>query len=312
MDKKPNRNFGGSDTKGRVEQKNKLIEEIKDKKLQHHALAQQLQPIINSLQQQADQLAAEFRRLFKESQQAYQNEEGALAKQLSLKGQEIQKKCEELNSQVNSYRNALMISRNEIEKLCVLLNEINDQLQLLAKNSEPEFGRNTKVIGFNSSQVISNAEVEEMLNQLPQGLFDLVSEIKFVDEIEISNGNLITGNYHWNQKTGKAQIEIYAHGFKDKKFKEEILKKTKSTIIHEIGHLIFREILADTARYRWGTYYLESLQTKNFLDDEDPGSREEDFSDCFIEFIYNPRKLEKYDQTRYAFIKKIWEITIGF
>lgn len=57
---------------------------------------------IDDLKEKANSLAQEFKRLFRESQDAYSNGQGALAKSLALDGKAKQSKCEDLNRQVRS------------------------------------------------------------------------------------------------------------------------------------------------------------------------------------------------------------------
>jgi seryl-tRNA synthetase len=306
-----------------INKKNRLARELTALKEDYQKLKEKHQPLIINLQLQADEQATEFRRLYEESQEAYQNDEKGLAKELATQGHEAQDECEALNNQINALKQELKNQQNQVDSLYAELRDINDTIANF-KNESRTMGdnehkhvtrdeslkiRKTTVSGFDNSKIISNLEVENLLDQLPQGLFELIQEVKFLDEIKTKDGRLIAGNYHWDKKAVQAKIEIYSHGFQSRNNRSEILTETKRTIIHEIGHLIFREFISDRARWLWGNYYLKSMQNNNFITGEDTGSRDDDFSECFVKFILNPKELEKLDRTRYDFIKKVWDIT---
>jgi len=62
----------------------------------------------------------------------------------------------------------------------------------------------------------------------------------------------------------------------------------------------------DETRWKWGEMYQISVVNKRFITPEATLSRAEDFCECFAMFKINSKRLEKFDEARYSFIKKVY------
>jgi len=75
------------------------------------------QEAIDDLRAEARQLVQEFRDLYQQSQEAYGDGDGALAKQLSLEGREKQNECGEINEEVGERIRELRGLREKLSSL---------------------------------------------------------------------------------------------------------------------------------------------------------------------------------------------------
>lgn len=280
-----------------IVKKQELSAQIRNLRLEYQKLSGKYQPQINELQIKAEDLAKEFRRLYSESKEAYSSGDGALAKSLSLTGYAVENRCRAINSQANFLRNELKAILKQIEKLRQKAEEC--QIQADKHYKQADEMRKTYVKSFGLSKIISDDDVEKFLDEFPQKIFEKILSIRFEDKVIINEPDVTFGNHDLDRKSGKFEIKIYQHTSE---------KDLKETIAHEIGHTIFRSFMKDIPdRWQWGNWYQESMKTKNFITGYDPGTREEDFCECFVQFKTNPKYLEKFDKRRYDFINKIYQ-----
>lgn len=257
----------------------------------------ELQPQIDELQNQAEQLVPKFRNLYRASQEAYSDQDGALAKSLSRQGHGIEDSCKAINSRANELRKRL---KNEYDKI----NKIQQEAKQLGKlvveyKSKADALRKTKVTDFTDSAPMTEHEVEKFLDEFPQNMFTNIDSVKYFDEIVINEDRrCLGGQTSWTKKTNKATIKIYQHDDK------QILKET---ITHEIGHSVFRNIMSEKQRLTWGSLNWKRLPSDDFITPYASESREDDFCECFVCYKLQPDKLEKLYNVEYIYIDKLYK-----
>ena len=284
------------DIKSLLSEREKAIEDTKTLQEKYQILLKKYQPQIDEFSTEADILAIKFRKLYKESQEAYQAGAGALAKSLSVEGHKTEDQCKEFNSNANILCKKLRGLLDKIEASRKSIKEIGEKISQI--RSEIRTVRQTKIIGFEKSKVIDNLKVQEFIDDFPGKIFQEIQDFCYKD-IFFKDKAGIT---HWDKKSGKAVISIYRQPWAD----EESVEEFKKTICHEIGHVIFEKSMADTERWQWGLWYQESTERNNFITKEAELSRADDFCECFTEFKINPNYLDKFDQRRYDFIKDVY------
>jgi len=279
-------------------EKRKIADEIRILKRRYSVLLEEYQPLIDDLQEQADQLASRFRTLYRESQEAYLSGDGALAKALSIEGHYLQNECEALNEQANAMRKELRAILDEIENKSQRLEEIRARIRGMPRPS---------IRGFEKSGIFDNQDVQRFLNNFPAKIFQVIDSVRYEHVFYRDRNDARVGSLHWNFRTGKAVIDIYWHPSEEISLEDDTKRgDLKRTIAHEIGHIVFEKFMADTERWQWGEWYMESRQKGAFISPEAEPGRGDDFSECFAVFMINPRKLEKFDLRRYNFIKEIY------
>lgn len=277
-----------------ISQKKELLDQEKNLQLEYRELSEKYQPKIDEFQARAEELAKEFRRLYSESQEAYSSGDGASAKNLSLAGHSIEDRCKAINSQANVLRNEL---KSILGKIQLLRKKAND-LQIQADSSYKQAGamRKTRINNFGFSGIMTNDETEELLDKLPQVVFNDIGSIEYINQEGMGKwGNLILGGIEIDVKTRKKVIKIFKH---DLSLEDDI----KRTIIHEVSHLIFERHLTIRDRQVWQGLY-ENSEDRNFVSSYAIRSVEEDFCESFAWFRTTPYKLENKSEAKYNFIK---------
>lgn len=255
----------------------------------------ELQPQIDKLQNQAEELGPKFRNLYRASQEAYSDQDGALAKSLSIQGHEIEDSCRAINNRANELRKRL---KNKYDKINKMHQEAEQSEKLVVEyKSKADALRKTKVTNFTDSKVMTEYEVEEFLDEFPQKIFNNIDSIRYFDEIVIEEDGICFGKTTWNKETNKATIDIFKHT--NKTFLRE-------TITHEIGHCIFLSLMNEEQRLGWGSLYKQRFFSKDFITKCASESRGEDFCECFICYKLQPDKLEKLYNVEYDFIDKLY------
>ncbi len=287
-------------------QKKELLMQADNLQPTYQRLLSEHQPKIDKLQEQADDLANKFKQLYDESDEARSSDERALAISLSIRGREVEGRCEAINAQANVLRNELKAILDEMKSLRKKAKEAQIQIDDYCKRATV-LRKTTSVRGFGFSGIMDNDDVEEFLDEFPQKIFEKIQSFKFNDQLIGDEDGTKLGNHHWNEKLKKYEIEIYREPFKDLLPKKIIENRFKKTIAHEIAHTIFRKFMNDTPqRWQWGKWYEESIKRKSFVRGIDPDNREDDFCECFAEFKASPQLLKEYDQRRFDFISEIY------
>jgi hypothetical protein len=273
-------------------ERNILSGELKAKKSSYHSLRALYQPEIDSLSQEADVLAKKFRELYRQAAEAYSDEDGALAKVLSLEGKEVQRECEALNGKANVLRMELKTIHDRIDFLYLEIKKISERI-----NEAREFLKNARktIVGGFSMAGISDTEAENILDKVPQRVLSEVEEVKFrLDKLD--NATKL-GDTRWHPMTNKAFVRVYKHEFRH-------AGREGETIIHEVGHEIFLKFLSDKEKGDWEELYSGSGDW--FISDYAMRSFEEDFCECFAAFFTEKVSLlARRGFEKYTFIEKI-------
>lgn len=269
--------------------KAKILEES------YTALEAELRPEIDKFTHQADEIAPDFRRLYRESQDAYESKARATAKSLSIQGHIIENRCRSLNNQANILRSRLRELRDRIDELYLKAKKAETKAEEYRLKAEDL--RATVIKNFTKS-VISNEEIEEFLDEFPQKIFKHISSVQYYYKEPLFGTEIFLGQAPIDPKTGKTNIIIFSHDNKN---------KLKETLSHEIGHVVFRKVMNDAQRWEWGLLCGERLEKRlKFVTDYAAAGREDNFCECFAYFKTRPSELLKKFEKEYDFIKNIY------
>lgn len=189
---------------------------------------------IGEKKRRSNELAAEFRRLYRESQEAYSDGDGELAKELSEEGHEIQNECESLNQ--------------EVRDLYERLKDLNEQNKSSARTNV------LSVMALVGIPPNFQQAIRDTLKSLPTQHVSakLIERISYSDQyVKGESGFPIQAQSHFNLVTGKATIVINRQspsGF-------TVLSDINTAVIHEVGHVVYRKILNENQRNRWMTEF---------------------------------------------------------
>ncbi|MCL4540578.1 MAG: DUF1771 domain-containing protein [Bacteroidetes bacterium] len=258
--------------------------------------AAELQPRIDELSREADELAAKFKRLYEESQARYEARDGSVAKELAMEGHDAENRCRRLNGEANNLRKELKGLYDAYERL----NEEAERLEESASISEEQglMLRGTGIHHFNKSAMGSDFAVEEFLDTFPQGLFRNVRFIEYRTALEKHEEGCF-GITLRNNIIGNSTISIFPHENEDK-------QGLKETISHELGHVVLHGFLALAERDKWATL-LKDLALAGKKISKFAWSPDEYFCECFAAFKTNPRKLKKFDIRVYTLMEDIYK-----
>ena len=272
-----------------------LSQEITLAKRRLEDLSKQYQPLIEQFQEKADHLARKFRRLYEESQEAYKDGDGELARSLSIDGREAQDECEALNDRANSMRYELKGLQYRIAKMA---NEFNGNE---SRNRELKASlktmRRPQLSGFGQSN-IAPLGLEQFLDKLPQSALREIRGIEFVPKrpLGIEGGGKL-GDTSWDPETRRATVRAYLH-------ETRLDEKEQETITHEVGHEVFLKLLNPEEKTVWEKFYKGSGDW--FVSGRAIRSAEEDFCECFRMFFSGRAEIfAKHDPQKYNFIKNL-------
>jgi len=98
------------------------------------------------------------------------------------------------------------------------------------------------------------------------------------------------------------RIVIFRHGI-IRRPRPEIAEQMRNTILHEVGHVVFRGSMSEEERIRWGEKYTESLQRDRSVSIQARAGAEEDFCEAYRVYKRSPVTLASFDADRYSFIE---------
>ncbi len=277
------------------ERQKALNQDIVSARKELEILNKQYQPLINQLQQKADVMAHKFRRLYRESQDAYNDDDGESAKSLSIEGREAQDECESFNDQANRMRRELKNLQERISRMAGEFNE--NETRITELKAALRDMRRPRLSGFEHS-AIPTLNLEQFLDKLPQMALREIGGVDFSSERTqgIEMGDKL-GDTKWNPETGKATIRVYLH---EPRFGE----KEHETVAHEVGHEVFLKLLNPEEKIIWEEFYRGSGDW--FVSHRAIRSAEEDFCECFrIFFSSDVAAFAKRNPQKYNFIKNL-------
>jgi len=278
------------------ERQKALNQDIISAKKELETLNKQYQPLINQLQGKADVLAHKFRKLYRESQDAFIEGDGELAKSLSIEGREAQDECESFNDQTNRMRRELKNLQERISRRAGELNENETRIAEL-KVALQSMSSRPRLSGFERS-AIQPLNLEQFLDKLPQTAFREIEEVDFFFEQaqSIEMGDKL-GDTKWNPETGKASIRVYPH-------ESDYKGQEHETVAHEVGHEVFFKLISNEEKAAWEELYKGSGDW--FVSRRAMRSAEEDFCECFMTFFTGRvAGFAKRDPRKYNFMKNI-------
>jgi chromosome segregation ATPase len=146
--------------------RDELRGEVKALEQRYNDLKDAYDPRILDLRHQADSLASSFRVKFAEARAAYDNDEKALAKALSLEGKELQAECERLNQEKDQLIAQLKSALADLKTLRATLVRNNQALEGVRERLRT--ARSTRVEGFEDGDVFDSLKIEQVMDKLPQ------------------------------------------------------------------------------------------------------------------------------------------------
>uniref|UniRef100_A0A7V3JAA3 DUF1771 domain-containing protein n=1 Tax=candidate division CPR3 bacterium TaxID=2268181 RepID=A0A7V3JAA3_UNCC3 len=241
---------------------------------------------IEEKKSKADDLAAEFKHLYQESQDAYAEGDGETAKMLSEEGHDVQDECEALNREVtglyeklkalNRKKKSLLekadywhnLAMTEIEKAKSLRQQANELIllpQIALKGIPQEF---------------QNAIIDTLKSLPPHHISDKVIErISYSGEYKLgSSGNPIQAQLVSPKTGGRLYIKINKQTPEGKWVN---INRIKYAVAHEVGHVVYREILTDRQKANWSSSF------------NHPKGPEESFAESYRYYYLNREELSK-------------------
>ena len=274
-------------------------------KREYETLVEKYQPELDRLSEKASSLAEEFKSLYRQSQAAFGEGDGELAKELSVKGHEIQDECEAQNARANRLREMLREARSQMMQEFSAIKRASEDI----KNTQCLLSecRSTIVKGFRYCEYLSDHVVETCLDSLPQIIFASIGAIQFASGIRGDQERVQIGSTVRNLRSkDPVVITLFPHPHFPGRSDEEISTTYKMTLMHEIGHVVFERMMTDTQRFMWGRIFEERFRDKHFITEGARESRGEDFCECFVIFVLDEKRLLRFDEQRYMFMKDIY------
>jgi len=192
----------------------------------------------------ANESALEFRRLYRESQEAYADEDKELAKQLSEEGHETQDECEALNQEVKDLYEKLK-GLNEQKKRLVRANVLPT---MALKGIPPSFQQAiTDTLKSLPSRHVSGKVIERM------SYSGEYKENPVTKEPQQANTD-------FSVMGGKPVIRINKQtreGFTE-------IEDLKIAMAHEVGHVVYRKFVTDEQKADWAASF---THTRNDSED---------------------------------------------
>lgn len=237
---------------------------------------------IEEKKKKADELAAEFRRLYRESQEAYTDGDGELAKELSEEGHTAQDQCTAINAEVKELY-------QDLKKLNAKRRRLSSQATLppmALKGMPPEYQN----------------VVLETLKSLPAHHVssELIDRTSYLDKYILgSSGNPVQGNTHFSEINEKATIVLNRQtpaGFVSK-------DKLKIATAHEVGHVVYRNILTDDQRAEWHLV-MDSIYAPLDNPDEDEKVNEDEFARAYSAYQLDDSDWQREFAEEYDFFEE--------
>lgn len=235
---------------------------------------------IEEKKKKADELATEFRRLYQESQEAYQDGNGELAKELSIQGHEAQDECKALNEEVTDLYEELRDLRRQAA-------EIGDLPQTVLQRMPVSFQK----------------VATDTLNALPSRHVSgkLIERVSYSDEYIIgSSGNPIQANTHFDQVGNKPVIVLNKQtpdGFTN-------TESLQVAVAHEVGHVVYEMILSNEERADWFAV-MNEIYAQLDNPDEDAEANKEEFARAYSRYFFDKDELKEKFPEEYEFFESL-------
>jgi hypothetical protein len=152
-----------------------------------------------------------------------------------------------------------------------------------------------EVTGFEASGVISDKDVREYLDRLPQEHLDGLTEIRYTDTFQGDSSGVVLGEWR-KVAPGKAEILIHRQDPSGSSSRG----KLEDTLTHEVGHNAFNN-LDEGSRQEWESIF-EKTPKDSFVSTYAETNPNEDFAESYEVFSKRPDYLREYWPERYEFM----------
>ena len=276
-------------------QKAALLERIKALEERHRELKATNRQRIAALTKEADRLAAIFRPMVQQSNEAYAAGQKEEAHEIAVERQRITAQSDALNKQANDLRDELANMPSVIAAARQELAALNARLTRLKPL------RHIAIDGFEQARGVSAQVVTEELLPLAPRLLRHIKRVTYEDKGQKDFAVGRTGSKAENPE--QTTITLYPTFLAIGLEAMELEKEYRDTIVHEVGHVLFEWILTPPQRFEWGELYNNTRRKGGrFLNEKAGESLREDFGECFNEYIHRPANLLEYDEERYNLI----------
>ncbi|MDQ4145903.1 MAG: DUF1771 domain-containing protein [Actinomycetota bacterium] len=280
--------------------RDELRDEVRALEQRYNDLKSAYDPRIHDLRHRADSLASSFRGKFAEARAAYENDEKALAKALSLSGKELQAECERLNQEKDQLIAELKSALAELKTLRATLLRTNEALDSVRERLRT--ARSTRVEGFEQGDVIDALKIEEIMDALPQVGWRHVETVR--REKRGPPGGLTEG---LDQPGKPLRIRIGPSRLESVTERDERAYLV-TTLAHEFAHVLHRRVLSRAQRDHWAALHHRNIRERRaFINDEASRGIQDDFAECYAVFSIRPRTLWEADVERYNFMYQLKE-----
>jgi hypothetical protein len=204
--------------------------------LQHEydALRNVQQPRIDALSQEADDHARQFRSLYAQARAAWDDNDRALAKALKDQGYTHEALCAHLNAEANRLR----------QELAAVLRRVEDARHRVAHSAQALSAHavHIPVSGFEQAG-FTESGFRNFLSRFPLDHLANVASVSYVSSTPRDR------DIH-GEVLNRADIVVYHHMLGGTK---EGMDFTRRIVAHEIGEIVFQEMLNDAVRLAFST-----------------------------------------------------------
>lgn len=165
-------------------------------------------------------------------------------------------------------------------------------------------------VGFERSNVMSNADVESFLSQaIPKAhrLPKDIMEICYFDQYRTKDNGYLLGRCAYFKPTGQTAIHLFRQSPDGSHDKE----KMELTLAHEIGHHVYWNLLDRGSLRKWQRLFSESDSEdtsglNGFISRKPPKDDNEDFAQSYAAYISGPLRstiLNYVNKRKYIFLR---------
>ncbi len=255
---------------------------------------------IAKIRKEADRLAAIFKSMIEQSNDAYASGQKELAHEIAVRRKRIHDECKALNAQANALRDEPTTLPKAIAEAEQELADLDGQLAQL----EPI--RHIAITDFGERYGVNARLVSEELAKLPPRVTRYIREVTYVLQLQ---GDRTVGRTA-KKTENPEQTVITLYPTLGSLITEELEVLYRETVTHEGGHVLFDWIMTPGQRFTWGEFYLKARREGRisaFITERAADSRGEDFGECFMMYVHKPQWLLWKDEQRYNFIDNIYK-----
>jgi hypothetical protein len=159
----------------------------------------------------------------------------------------------------------------------------------------------TEVVGFDEVSPLPSAQIRAMLAEFPANVVTAIAALEYRDGMVFRAEGWDLGKT-LELAHRRYRIVIFRHGI-IRRSRPEVAEQMRDTILHQVGHVVYRGSMTEEERGQWGKKYTESLQTDRFVSIQARAGAEEDFCEAYRLYKRSPVALMSFDADRYTFIQ---------